>query len=590
MLEPDSRSLLSELLRPPPGFRLSHAVGTTFTLTLETALAVPLSLMDSGTIADDAVGILSAVRRAVDRIDVFAQAGYVGLGATSDLVTVLEPMIHPVIMPTGRLFHPKVWFLEFTNGDERSCRFVCSSRNLTDDRTWDAVVALDGEPADRADEINDGMVRLLRWLVSEERTAPRMPDARRARIDTLAESWRTIRWEHPEHVRRLAVHVAGVGTDTAPSLDGVRALIVSPFVTDDGLSRLRARHGYDTTLVSRPEQLDRLNPPSFDRLSMRILDDFVDQALTGSEAGEAATTALTGLHAKIVVHDRAGGGSTVLIGSANATGPAWSSNVEVMVQLDGPTKQFGVEPISAALAPLLEEYATEGGAMASDDERAERDLDSALHMIATTRLTLRVQGDDPHSASVWADSTAPAIPEGLALSWRLLTQTDVVTGAFPQATSPHLFGPLALAEITPFLVVMLEDAVGRRCQTVVMAEIVDDVPGRQDAIVATHLTEPGAFARFIRLMLQQSGQAGETTDASFPSFRSAFGSGVAEDGSGLLELLVRAAATNRHALADISGVLSHLSADERSTALPPGFGEVWESVIDALGSEAIGEH
>ena len=43
MLSPEDRTLLLDALRPPPGGRLVHAVGTTFTLDLESALTVPLA-------------------------------------------------------------------------------------------------------------------------------------------------------------------------------------------------------------------------------------------------------------------------------------------------------------------------------------------------------------------------------------------------------------------------------------------------------------------------------------------------------------------------------------------------------------------
>lgn len=593
MLEPDSRSLLSDLLRPPPGFALSHAVGTTFTLTLDAALAVPLSLVGSRAGADDAAGIVSAARRAVDKIDVFAQSGYVKLGAASDLVTVLEPMIHPVVMAPGRLFHPKVWFLEFAAGDERRYRFICSSRNLTNDRTWDAVVALDGDPLDAPGDdtiqMNAGMVRLLRWLADGERTVPQLHPDRRARIERLSASWRAIRWEHPEHVRRLAVHAFGVGADSSPSMEGTNALIVAPFVTDNGLARLRARRGYGTTLISRPEQLDRLSPASFDRLSMRVLDDFVDQALTDADAQSSGRNHLSGLHAKIVVRDRAHKQSSVLIGSANATSPAWSANVEVMVELHGSKNQLGVDAVSHALAPLLEEYSTEGGAAASDDEQAERSLANALRTIAATRLTLRVLSDDAYTVMISARLPVPALPDGLRLSWRLLTQTDAVTGSFPPEAAPHQLRNLSLAEITPFIVATLTDSTGRQAQSILVAEIIDDISGRHDAIAASHLTEPGAFARFIRLMLQQHHAGIGSIDSAASSFRMAFGSSVSGDGSGLLELLVRAAATSQDALADVARVVSHLSGEERMTALPPGFTDVWEAVIDSLGSEVPDE-
>lgn len=43
MLEPTDRRLLFELLRPPTGYRLSCAVGTTYSLDLLALLVTPLA-------------------------------------------------------------------------------------------------------------------------------------------------------------------------------------------------------------------------------------------------------------------------------------------------------------------------------------------------------------------------------------------------------------------------------------------------------------------------------------------------------------------------------------------------------------------
>ena len=143
MLEPQTRAALSELLSPPAGFELARAVGTTFTLDLETALSVPLSFASHRiSAADGNLGIFDAIRRASDRVDIFPQAGALSMGTRTDLVAFLEPIVHPGAV--SGLFHPKVWFLEYASGDERAYRFLCSSRNLTADRSWDAVVRLDG--------------------------------------------------------------------------------------------------------------------------------------------------------------------------------------------------------------------------------------------------------------------------------------------------------------------------------------------------------------------------------------------------------------------------------------------------------------
>ena len=43
MLEPESRLMLLDALRPPPGYRFDRAIGTTFTLDLVALLVTPVA-------------------------------------------------------------------------------------------------------------------------------------------------------------------------------------------------------------------------------------------------------------------------------------------------------------------------------------------------------------------------------------------------------------------------------------------------------------------------------------------------------------------------------------------------------------------
>ena len=55
MLAPDHRKTLIDSLRPPSGFRLDAAVGTTYSLNLTTLLVVPAAyaLFDTGRMNED---------------------------------------------------------------------------------------------------------------------------------------------------------------------------------------------------------------------------------------------------------------------------------------------------------------------------------------------------------------------------------------------------------------------------------------------------------------------------------------------------------------------------------------------------------
>ena len=162
MLRPDERAHLLELLRPPSGCRLDCAVGTTFSLDLISALMLPLSFaffdwedMD-GKLVSDPLALLEALRRYGNRFTIFCQSGQIRLPPNYQrLVTFLEPCIYDVAPPDpDGVFHPKVWALRFLDArHDVRYRVLCLSRNLTFDRCWDTVVALDGELLDRSNAI-----------------------------------------------------------------------------------------------------------------------------------------------------------------------------------------------------------------------------------------------------------------------------------------------------------------------------------------------------------------------------------------------------------------------------------------------------
>jgi hypothetical protein len=577
MLEPQTRAALTEQLAPPPGFELSHAVGTTFTLDLETALTIPLSFASHRlTAADGDLGVLDAIRRASDRIDVFAQAGAITMGGRTDLVAFLERLVHPVTVPRG-LFHPKVWFLEYAQGEERAYRFLCASRNLTDDRSWDVLVRLDGRvaaPAQRAAARtrNAPLVDLLRrlpgWAVNP------LADDRRARISALGAAFETVEWELPEGFGELSFHVLGVPKGGLPELRGKNALIISPFVSGPGLAELRDRVDADTVLISRPESLDRLEREALDpKLQTWVLDDAAN--LPDDDDG---STGLSGLHAKVIIVDRQAG-ARILIGSANATGAALRHNVEVMVGFVAGYKTYGVRPTMAALETLLESYPTEGGKEPSEREQTERQLEEVLRHLGQARLSVRIVPGDPFALEVWADEIARDRADGIDVRWHLLTRDDLGDrGLPPDPSTPHVFEGLPLTDISPFLVLVARAGdLARR--TIVLARLLDDVDTRRDAILASRVTDPATFIRLLMLLLELSGQElpGGADTTGF------FGTGAAGgvEGAGLFESLVRAVGVGHQGLADVRRIVDYLQSTGDDDVLPQGFAELWSAVWTA---------
>lgn len=584
MLEPQTRTALTDVLRPPVGFTLSHAVATTFTLDLDTALTIPLSFAARRVTADDdPIGILDAVRRSADRVDIFAQAGAVSMEVPpSALMAFLEPMVHPVAVKRG-LFHPKVWFLEYERDGDLSYRFVCASRNLTADRSWDVVVSLDGAPAPTAPErraareTNAPLVRLLRTLPKLS-VAP-LPQKRAERIEALARRLRTVAWQTPEGMKDPQFHVWGIGRRPSPDFWGIRGLFISPFLSDAGLTELKSGAYRQAYIVSRGRSIDGLAAETLDDKVKQIY--VLDEAAEFTEEAEARSPLrprLSGLHAKTYVFDRKDG-AHVFLGSLNATEAALRENVELMVEIVGKTSTFGVERTLEGLGGFLEEYEYSGGVEETDDERKDRDLSTVLRRLAAVRFRARVAHHDSYELHVWSDDEV-TVPPGVELTWHPITRTGHLIPGLPgPRDAPTVIRDLDLTDITPFMIVTARDSRGVRSaqRTVVLAELHDDPAERRDAVIAAQLTDRAAFMRFLMLLLELGG-------FTFPSTESGGGawkrlSGGDSSGSGLFEGLMRAVGPDRTGLEDVQRIIEHLARQPDSqSVLPEGFEALWSSV------------
>tara|TARA_R110002051_G_scaffold291646_1_gene355724 strand:+ start:7668 stop:9422 length:1755 start_codon:yes stop_codon:yes gene_type:complete len=572
MLEPDSRAALTEQLRPPSGYELVHAVGTTFTLDLTSALAVPLSFAGHHVReSDDPIAILDAVRRAADRVDVFAQAGHIAVPRqASDLVAFLEPMVHPVAVGRpGALFHPKVWILEYARGLHRSYRLLCSSRNITSDRSWDLVVRLDGTEGDEPLEQNEPLGDLLRSLPSLAVSA--LAQERRDRIEELAERISKVLWELPADIRQLDFHALGIGRPKTIDFTGKRHLVISPFLSDDGLAEITSSRREMVRVISRAESFDRLRPETLKFVDAHVLDDAV------RDSEEIDGDPLVGLHAKAYFLDRSSG-SRAVIGSANATHAAFGGNVEFLIEMVGPQPRIGVGAVfgeGSELRKLTMPYVPTGGVQETDAEKADRALDDAIRSLASTRLcnTVRPEEDDKFSIDVHAVTNSKPMDE-IDTQVQLLTKPGNTHSLPTLDGPPAVFTDLDLTDITPFVVIRVTDTRGEQRSTVVCAELIGDRDHRRDAVLARQIDTPEKFLRFLHLMLSLGGSAG----AHLPvGISGGFGS-WSSDGAGVFETLVRSLAENPEGLDDLARLVERMRDANSSGSLPAGFDELWEPI------------
>jgi hypothetical protein len=607
MLAPDDRMVLREQLRPDPDDELEIAVGTTFTLDLTAALVVPLAFAAHDVAGrGDPIAVLEAVRSATDRVDVFCQAGQMRVPTVaSDLMAFLEPMVHQVTAPIrGFLFHPKVWVLRYRDGDgRRRFRLICGTRNLTDDVSWDTAVRLDGvERAGRRSAANRPLADLVRALPGF--AVQPLPPERTARIEELADELARVEWEMPAGVDEIAFHALGLRRTRGPGplatvFNGRRHLVVSPFLDDAGVTTALGS-GSEATLVSRPEALDKLDPKTVDGLDCRVLspmagleqpdesDDEVGDGAAASPAtaevppGQGRLSLLGGLHAKLYVVE-AGWQAHMLLGSANATSAGLDNrNVELLVQMTGKRSAIGIDHLLAPEAPfatIIERYDAKGGAEESSEETVGRELENLLRLLAAQPLVAEVTP----AADRWSEKVTSKSPLALPPATSLRVSLLTTAGTAIVQDDAHLeasFGPLATADLTPFVVLTVtNDELGLLVQrsTVVHAELRGDPPGRFDEVIARQVDTPEKFLRFLALLFGLGDTpllaAGELAGSDR---QWAFGR---RGQVGLFELLVRAVADRPQAITDLDRLVERLEATEHGRAvLPAGFARLWATV------------
>jgi len=423
MLGTRDRTLLLSSLRPPPGYRLRRAVGTSFTLDLMALLTAPLAFTffdahdEKGAPVTDPVALLEALRRHADKITLFCQAGSIGVPPRDQklLAFIEDSVVEVQPEQNGGIFHPKVWVLTFDADDKPALyRVLCLSRNLTFARAWDTCLRLDGRVTDvegnyaRNEPLSELLLSLPKLSVR-----PIRPELNQD-IGLMARELGSVDFSPPRPFYDFRVHNFGLGAERGwPFPTGGRSLVVSPFLVGSTISALLQEYGLEV-LVSRPEAFwdvlctvlrDEVGDQEFADLQARpedlkqALDQvrtealpkvcyflFSGASLDSREGAEDTADAeiddgeadLKGLHAKLFLFENEKK-ARLFVGSANATRAAFKANVEVLIELIGETKDCGINTLldtdstSDSLRSLLQEYRIPEAIHDTDEARPVRE-------------------------------------------------------------------------------------------------------------------------------------------------------------------------------------------------------------------------
>ena len=619
MLHPANRLTLIDAMRPPAGFQVESAMAVTYTLDLRALLAAPAALAlaghridsdDSDGDAYEPIELIHALKSHAGRMTVFSQVGEIALAPSRRVFAFLERTVLPVSAPRGGIVHPKVWVIRYeTAGDpedgravEQRLRVLVASRNLTFDASWDTMVRLDettGSGGTNLEPVGKLFKGLLKNCLVD------VPKDHRTRVRSLAKALKDASFALPAGVDDLKVHVLGFESKPSP-LPGAaeRSLIISPFVSDSFFTE--AHPVKIDELVSSPEWLDRLDenllpaaasdgrsPPQQERPTsvtkvgkVYAFDDgsafglnVDDDGLSPFDPGRP----LIGLHAKVFAfehQDRA----QLFLGSANATGPAFGSNVEILVELTGSVDALGIDRLcdgtddEPGLRDLFYDYKP------GKDNGPDGETSIDHHRQAIARLP--IEGHVEKSGSEWAVTyrTAAPMPE----------PTDVTIHCWPLTVAGNRRQvdpgePLeerfetSLENLSGFLAFELAHEDGTLSCFVVPVPLVGVPKYRERVLIKILIGNAERFFRYLMALLEE-----DPSEAGLIQTIERIGGDGQDEGDKpvslpVLEKLLRTMRQDPAKLAGLHPLVSDLAADD---ALPPGFAELWKMIHDVATEES----
>ena len=427
----------------------------------------------------------------------------------------------------GHLFHPKLWALRYIDdsGEERF-RFVCGSRNLTNDRAWDAVISLEEATHLAAARINRPIADLLISLA--DRVPAGIPPGRRTAIRELADALRFVEWERPENVVAdrdwLSFHVMGRGRRTKPNMAGYSRLVVSPFLNDAGFDSVWPEGADDCVVVSRGEELDTVGEPWREWLSddgaLHVLDE--GAAIPEPDRTKPAYAGHFRVFTQSSTWSSGIKGPCLRAAPRIRPGPRGVATTSCWLRSSERSAHMGSRRRSAPPAEgpgpvgfgrILLPYTLGDPTTELPEAELRRTLENALRELASLTFTATVEGEHEHPL-LWvrSDETLqlPAsLPEDVELIVELLTVAGQPHRASFGVRLDHRWQLQEIEQITPFLVMRLASGAGAgrvEVSSVVLARLVGDPTDRLDRVLARRIGTPSEFLRFVLLLLQLAGR------------------------------------------------------------------------------------
>jgi hypothetical protein len=378
------RSSYLDVLKPDLGYSVEYILGTTYSLELDTILMSSLSLClnhseDISLQIADPVALLEGCRRLSEKSIILFEAGQIHQPKKyNQLYYFIEQSLYSAKTPKGGVFHPKVWFVKYKNdSNETKYRFICLSRNITFDTSWDFAFVVNGSENSVQSEEGRQLSRFFGELQPEHLKV----DQKKIYTEAL-EDIKRVHFDVPNKME-MSFHPLGLKRSEIPfdASEFDKQCIVSPF--------LRSRFSKDqlakeNILISSSYEIHKMEQDSKNKFKeiLVINDALFDFKTNESESVKELDDVGSDLHAKMYFLEK-GKNTELFLGSANATDAAFSQNVEFLVRLKGKTDQIGIDQFlnsdeDFGFRTILKDY--ENGSL-SEKELNQEDFDEQVFKI-----------------------------------------------------------------------------------------------------------------------------------------------------------------------------------------------------------------
>lgn len=592
----EDRLNYGQLLVPPVGYSLDLAVGTTYSLDLETLMAVSIALgiqeSTDSSLTNNPFAILKSLQGLSEKMLVFCEAGQIAAiqPEKSPLMLLLDKMIVPVKLREMKgkgfpSFHPKTWTLQFSDAvGNRLYRFIILSRNLTFDRSWDVAVCLDGKDTKKEQETSAPIVDFLNFLKYNALEGVSMKTEKRRILNSLIQDLPYVQFSlDDKRFLDFEIIPLGIGQDNIDDdplmWDSFHDLLVfSPFLSSDVMRSFDERKMLKDTrrhLITRTSELHKI-AGKLDTFRVFTMKDTVVEGEEIVSDEETEKIQQQDIHAKMYLMTK-GSRSSLYLGSMNASENGLHRNVEMMLRLSGYRYYLNMDAIESDLFgpdekgnPFEEIDLAEGDVTAPEKEEKDA-LERALKGICRLKSRAEVfQDGDKYNVAVFF-----AFPRGGFPNAEIAPARTVRSQQLAEEVTFEGLSALELTELYRITVKGETESISR------MILIPTEMPSdRDDMVVRSILKDKRAFVDYLAFILGDDYVLSALEmEAAAASDRDAGHRSVDDGLPAIYEKMLKTAYTEPDRLKEIRLIMDRISDTE---IIPDEFVRMYETFAKTL--------